>query len=129
MKTISQIRHRLSTLLAIPAIAILILAGCSKSDNNTNGNNGGNNGGNKGGKQVTIVNFAFSPATLSIAAGDTVVWTNKDGIVHTVTSTGGVFDSKSLANNATFSYIFKNAGTFDYYCTIHPYMTGKVIVQ
>lgn len=91
--------------------------------------NGGNNGGNKGGKQVTIANFAFSPASLTIAVGDTVVWTNNDNVIHTVTSTTGVFNSGSLANNATFSYIFKSAGTFDYYCTIHPYMTGKVIVQ
>ncbi len=129
MKTISQIQSRVSTLLAIPVIALMIMAGCSKSDNNTNSNNGGNNGGSKGGKQVAIVNYTFSPASLTIAVGDTVVWTNNDNVVHTVTSTTGVFNSGSLGNNATFSYIFKSAGTFDYYCTIHPYMTGKVIVQ
>lgn len=75
---------------------------------------------------VTIQNFAFSPATVTIAKGGTVTWTNKDSTTHTVTFADG---SSDLAGGATFSKTFNDAGTFDYHCSIHPSMTGKVVVQ
>ena len=81
------------------------------------------------GNTVTIANFAFSPATLTINVGSKVTWTNTDSVTHTVTSNNGVFDSGDLAPNATFSYTFNTAGTFVYHCSIHTYMTGTVIVH
>lgn len=81
------------------------------------------------GNTVEIKNFAFSPVTITISKGQTVTWTNMDSAPHTVTSTSGIFDSGSIGNGQTFSYTFNTAGTFEYYCTIHPSMPhGEVIV-
>jgi plastocyanin len=78
---------------------------------------------------VNIDNFVFGPQTLTIPVGATVTWTNKDDIPHTSVSTDGVFKSKVLDTDEKFSYTFTKAGTYPYYCTIHPKMTGKVVVQ
>jgi plastocyanin len=78
---------------------------------------------------VTIVNFAFSPATLNVQVGRTVTWTNQDSTTHRVASDSGVFDSGNLVQSATFSYTFNNAGTFAYHCAIHTYMTGNIVVK
>ena len=78
---------------------------------------------------VTIADFAFAPATLTIAAGDTVTWTNEDPIVHTATSTTGAFDSGDLAQGESFSVTFTTPGTYPYLCTPHPTMTGRIVVQ
>ena len=78
---------------------------------------------------VTISDFAFSPATVTIAAGDTVTWTNTDPVVHTATSTSGAFDSGDIAQGDTFSFTFTTPGTYDYFCTPHPTMTGRIVVQ
>ena len=78
---------------------------------------------------VTIANFAFNPATLTIKEGTTVTWTNTDSAVHTVTSDTGVFDSGDLAQGATFSYTFTTAGTYVYHCLPHhAKMEGTIIV-
>ena len=80
--------------------------------------------------QVTIQNFAFSPQTITVAPGTTVIWTNKDNVEHTVTSDTGAWpDSGSLATNKTFSHTFTKAGTYAYHCGLHPSMTAKVIVS
>lgn len=79
--------------------------------------------------EVFIQNMAFSPSTLTVKAGTTVKWTNKDGIAHTVTSDTGIFNSGNLNSNLTFSYMFMTTGTFSYHCSIHPSMTAKVIVN
>ena len=79
---------------------------------------------------VTIQNFAFSPQTITVAPGTTVIWTNKDNVDHTVTSDTGAWpDSGSLATNQTFSHTFTKAGTYPYHCSIHPSMTARVIVS
>jgi plastocyanin len=72
--------------------------------------------------------MAFNPASLIVTAGTTVKWTNKDGIIHNVTSNTGVFSSGSIPDNGTFSYTFSTAGTYQYHCTIHPSMTATVVV-
>jgi len=77
---------------------------------------------------VTIDNFSFGPATLTVAAGTTVTWTNRDDIPHTVVSTGA-FKSKAMDTDEKFSYTFAKPGTYSYFCSIHPKMTGKVVVQ
>jgi plastocyanin len=79
--------------------------------------------------EVTIENFAYSPATLTVSPGTTVTWTNKDSVPHTVTSRTSVFDSGPFSKGQTFSYTFGQKGSYEYYCTIHPYMVGTVNVQ
>jgi plastocyanin len=79
--------------------------------------------------EVKIDNFSFGPATLTAAVGTSVTWTNRDDIPHTVVSTDGAFKSKVLDTDEKFSYAFGKAGTYPYFCSIHPKMTGKVIVQ
>ena len=76
-----------------------------------------------------IVDFGFTPATLTVAMGTRVTWTNTGQVDHTVTANGGAFDSGTLAPGASFSFTFKTAGTFAYHCAIHPFMTGTVIVK
>jgi plastocyanin len=78
---------------------------------------------------VNIDNFVFGPQTITVPVGATVTWTNKDDIPHTSVSTEGVFKSKVLDTDEKFSYTFTKAGTYPYYCTIHPKMTGRVVVQ
>ncbi|HWW14842.1 MAG TPA: cupredoxin family copper-binding protein [Candidatus Dormibacteraeota bacterium] len=78
---------------------------------------------------VKIDNFVFGPQTLTVPVGTTVTWTNSDDIPHTSVSTEGVFKSKVLDTDEKFSYTFTKAGTYPYYCTIHPKMTGKIVVQ
>jgi plastocyanin len=78
---------------------------------------------------VKIDNFVFGPQTLTVPVGTTVTWTNSDDIPHTSVSTDGVFKSKVLDTDEKFSYKFDKAGTYPYYCTIHPKMTGTVVVQ
>jgi amicyanin len=81
--------------------------------------------------EVKIDNFSFGPASLAVAVGTTVTWTNRDDIPHTVVSTDDAktFKSKVLETDEKFSFTFNKAGTYPYFCSIHPKMTGKVIVQ
>jgi plastocyanin len=79
--------------------------------------------------EVKIDNFSFGPETLTVPAGATVTWINRDDIPHTVVSTDGVFKSKVRDTDETFSYTFTKAGTYPYFCSVHPKMTGKVVVQ
>jgi plastocyanin len=79
--------------------------------------------------EVTIDNFSFRPQTLTVAVGTTVTWTNRDDIPHTVVSDDGVFKSKARDTDETFSYTFGQAGTYPYHCSIHPKMTGQVVVH
>jgi plastocyanin len=78
---------------------------------------------------VKIDNFVFGPQTITVPVGTTVTWTNSDDIPHTAVSTDGVFKSKVMDTDEKFTYTFTKAGTYPYYCTIHPKMTGKVVVQ
>jgi plastocyanin len=82
-----------------------------------------------GANAVTIQNFAFGPATVSVPVGTTITWTNADSASHTVTADDGSFDSGSLGSGATFSQAFDTAGTFAYHCKIHPNMTASVEVK
>ena len=79
--------------------------------------------------EVKIDNFKFGPETLTVAVGTTVTWTNRDDIPHTVVSTDKVFKSKLMDTDEKFSYTFTKAGTFPYFCSIHPKMTGTIVVQ
>ncbi len=79
--------------------------------------------------EVKIDNFSFGPQTVTVPVGATVIWINHDDIPHTVVSTDGLFKSKVRDTDETFSYTFTKAGTYPYFCSVHPKMTGKVVVQ
>ena len=79
--------------------------------------------------EVKVDNFSFGPGTLTVAVGTTVTWTNRDDIPHTIVSTDRVFKSKVLDTDEKFSFTFAKAGTYPYFCSIHPKMTGSVVVQ
>lgn len=77
---------------------------------------------------ISIKNFAFGQKTVSIKKGDTIIWTNNDSASHTVTGKNGGPASGNLKKDQTYSFTFNTVGTFDYYCAIHPSMTGNVVV-
>ncbi|HXM59232.1 MAG TPA: cupredoxin family copper-binding protein [Terriglobales bacterium] len=79
--------------------------------------------------EVKIDNFSFGPQTLTVSVGTTVTWTNRDDIPHTVVSTDGVFKSKVRDTDEKFTYTFTKPGEYPYYCSVHPKMTGKIVVQ
>jgi plastocyanin len=78
---------------------------------------------------ITIDNFAFTPPELTVVVGTTVKWVNHDDIPHLVVNKDKAFRSKALDTDDSFSYMFASAGTFDYFCALHPHMVGKVIVK
>jgi plastocyanin len=79
--------------------------------------------------EVKIDNFVFGPAAITVPVGTTVTWINRDDIPHTVVSTDKVFKSKVLDTDEKFSFTFTKPGEYPYFCSIHPKMTGKVMVQ
>jgi amicyanin len=81
------------------------------------------------GKQVVVDNFSFTPTTAAVPVGTTVTWTNHDDIPHNVVSPEQKFKSPVLDTDETFSHTFDAAGTYKYYCSIHPRMTGQVVVR
>ena len=78
---------------------------------------------------VSIDNFTFNPPQLTIKAGTTVTWTNKDDIPHTVTAVGKLFKSKVLDTDNGFSFTFTTPGSYAYFCSLHPHMTGTIVVE
>jgi amicyanin len=79
--------------------------------------------------EVTIDNFTFGPQELTVAVGTTVKWVNHDDIPHNVINKDKVFRSKALDTDDSYSFTFASAGTFDYFCGLHPHMQGKIIVK
>ena len=77
---------------------------------------------------VHIDNFVFEPAQLTVKVGQTVIWTNRDDIPHTVVC-AGKFRSKTMDTDGTFSFTFTSAGEYKYFCSLHPHMTGVVKVE
>lgn len=111
-----QIRYMVLTLLLFSLFSITY--SCKKSSDIPVAN------------EVFIQGMAFSPSTITVTAGTTITWINKDAITHNVTSnTAGLFSSGPITTNGTFPHLFSTAGTFQYKCTIHPAMTGTVIVN
>ena len=82
-----------------------------------------------GGPSISIENFNIVPATLTVPAGTTIVWTNHDDVEHTVTASDNSFSSAAVPTDGQFSTTFTTPGTYSYFCAIHPFMTAKVIVQ
>jgi plastocyanin len=77
---------------------------------------------------VSVSNFAFDPQSVTVKVGATVRWTNQDSARHTITSDAGDWDSGSLSQGQSYSHTFTQEGTFTYHCTVHPSMTGTVVV-
>jgi Icc protein len=102
-------------------MAILLLAGSPaiKASDQPSGANA----------EVKIDNFSFGPQDLTVAVGTTVTWTNRDDIPHTVVSTDGVFKSNVRDTDEKFSYTLTQAGSYPYFCSVHPKMVGKVVVH
>ena len=78
--------------------------------------------------EAKIDNFTFNPQQITVKAGDTVTWTNRDDIPHTVADPG-TFKSKALDTGDSFSFTFATPGSFDYFCSLHPHMTGRIVVE
>ena len=79
--------------------------------------------------EVWMKNSLFDPASITITAGTTITWTNKESVTHNVISDNGTFTSGEMGDGATFSFTFPNVGTFPYTCSHHLDMKGTVIVQ
>jgi len=106
--------------------AIGLFSSCSKDDDDGYGSGSGSPGAN----EVWMQSSSFNPGTRTVVVNTIVTWTNKDGTSHTVTSDNGSFTSSgNIANGGTYSYKFTVTGTYNYHCTLHSGMTGKVIVQ
>jgi plastocyanin len=123
--------------VAALAVGALLLAGCSSSRPAAQPSVTFGSGASAtpsgspaavAGDQVSIDNFAFAPATLTVKVGSTVIWTNRDEEPHTVAASDGSFHSPGMGTGATFSHTFGTAGKFDYVCSIHPMMHGTVVV-
>jgi plastocyanin len=114
-----RLSPRLFVLLLVPALPALyfvapqaaVLAAPAKTQN------------------VSIKMFAFTPQVLTVTVGTTVTWTNDDEDPHTVVANDKSFHSAALDTDGKFSYTFTKPGEFPYYCSLHPHMTGKVIVK
>jgi plastocyanin len=78
---------------------------------------------------VTIDNFTFNPQRLTVTAGSTVTWTNKDDIPHAIAASGAQFRSKALDTDDDYSFTFTTPGTYQYFCSLHPHMTGTIVVE
>jgi len=117
MITIFTRLHMLATVAAV--VALTAMHGTSAQAGQ----------GNTSAKAVEIDNFRFGVVSLEVAAGTTVTWTNRDDVPHTVVSSTKLFKSRPLDTGEAFSYTFREAGTFEYYCSMHPRMTGKIVVK
>jgi plastocyanin len=78
---------------------------------------------------IKIDNFTFTPDTIEVAVGTTVVWTNDDDIPHALAETERRFKSKALDTGDTYSFTFTTPGSYDYFCSLHPHMKGKIVVK
>ena len=80
-------------------------------------------------QEIVVDNFAFTPATISVPAGSTITWTNRDDIPHTIVSTERKFKSQALDTDQRYSHRFDTPGTYKYFCSIHPKMTAQIVVK
>jgi plastocyanin len=106
--------RRLTYVAALALVATLVLAPSAGAQGKT--------------MTVSIKNFAFNPPNITVAPGTTVTWVNNDQTAHTSTADDGTWDSGTLQPGKSFSFTFKQAGTYTYHCSIHPNMTGTITV-
>lgn len=119
----------LSALLVL-SIAIVAGSGCGSSSSDGDGSGGGGATTVTGNTaEVMMQGSKFNPADLVVDRGATVTWSNDDSTTHTVTASNKVFDSGNMSKGQNFGYTFNESGTFEYACTIHPSMKGKITVK
>jgi plastocyanin len=107
----------------------LLLAACGSSTPTMSGSTA-SSGSSSGGTSITISNFMFSPMSLRVSPGATIKVTNKDSATHTLTATGGQFDTGNVAQNQTKTFKAPSKpGTYHYICSIHQYMMGTIVVK
>lgn len=107
----------LVTVFCVLVAALLVSAGCRKSTKKVSPTTE---------NAVQIADFAFNPDTITVTAGMEITWTNEDSTVHTVT--GADFESGEIKPAQSYNHAFSSPGTYDYHCSIHPSMTGQVVV-
>jgi plastocyanin len=117
MKENNFSRNKLIVLILVAVVIFNLTNSCKKSSSGPGPN------------EVFIQGMAFSPSTITVSAGTSITWTNKDAVAHTVTSNSGIFDSGLINTNGTFSYTFETVGSFPYHCTVHSNMAATVIVK
>ena len=102
----------------------------SEENQNSNSNSSSENSVNEAQEyMIDIANFAFSPSSLTINAGDSITWTNRDSSAHTVTSdSGNELDSERISNGQIYTHVFAQPGTYSYHCTPHPGMKATIVV-
>jgi plastocyanin len=126
--TISARFRIVFTLLMVLALAIAI-AGCTSYGSAPQGTPAASPASGPG--AITIKSFAFSPGEITVKQGTTVTWTNQDGVAHTIVSDAGApeaISSDPISQGGSYSFTFTKPGTYPYHCSIHPSMTGSVIV-
>jgi plastocyanin len=114
------------------AVGLFLFVGCGKDKYNPTKSTYDTGGGQTQPSQNTVIisNFAYSPATITISVGDTIIWRNDDNVGHTVTSdSGSELDSPLLSKGDTYMHVFNTAGSYPYHCTVHPSMKAAVVVQ
>ncbi len=116
-----------SACLFLLLLTTVLLPGCGSTATTTTGAVTATTAG--GAVQVIMSNRAYDPQEITIKVGDTVTWVNQDAPRHDVVAENGEFKSDLFSKGETFSHTFTKAGTYPYYCSIHPGMTGTVIVQ
>ena len=97
-------------------LGVVAISGCTSQNQNA-------------ANTVTIQNMAFNPSTLNVKVGTTVTWINKDSTTHNVVSDSGLFQSGDLTNGMSYNYTFNTSGSYPYHCSIHPTMTGTIVVS
>lgn len=124
-------RLRLTAITAAIAISAAAMVACGGSGDEDTGGMGEAPGGAE--IAVAITSFAFEPEVTEVTPGDTVTWTNEDGIFHSATegtgTPGGHFDGEMDGAGTTFSFVFEEPGTYEYYCSRHAFMQGSVVVS
>jgi plastocyanin len=105
-----------SLLFVVAIVMVVGVSGCTSQNQTTSTNS------------VIIQNMTFSPSTLTVPVGTTVTWKNLDNVAHHVVSDTGAFDSGTLNNGQSYNFTFTKAGNYPYHCSIHPSMTGTIIV-
>lgn len=107
-----------SLLFVVVIVAVVGVSGCTSQNQNSS----------MSANSIAIQNMAFNPTTLTVPVGTTVTWKNLDNVTHHIVSDTGAFESSDLTNGQTFNFTFNKAGNYPYHCSIHPSMTGTIIV-
>jgi plastocyanin len=131
MRGMGSTRPLVGAVCILLAVCAVLLVGCGGGEDGagqTSGS-GSESGGNGGAKSVTISDFAYEPAELTVPKGTTVTFTNRDSAPHTATSKeSGLFESGTIDGGKTGQVELEESGTFAYYCLFHPFMKGTIIV-